>query len=417
MRRGRVLLFCAGVVACGARKGAPGDPGTGSALPCDVANVLSASCGTCHGASPAYGAPMPLATLPDLRAPARSDPSRKVYELVASRTHDAARPMPQPPNARLDATSQAILDEWISAGAPGTSAVCPAPKPPWDAAAPVLSCAPDVHLAPRGSYPLPADKPDIYLCYGVELTVDAKRHLIGVGPRVDDARIVHHMLLFQSETPLDPAPAPCGVIQSAAWRIAGVWAPGGHGFELPPETGFPLEGTTHYVVQVHYSSPQHLVTVTDTSGFDLCTTPTLRANDADILAFGTLSIRVPAHGTLDLTCSYQVPQAMHVVAAMPHMHKIGTYISSARGADDLGTANPWSFEGQAWQKIGRDLATGDVVRTRCAWSNPTDAPVQFGEYTEEEMCFDFEIYYPRIPSRDWKWLYPAMDSSCVPTPH
>ena len=406
------------LLACSPKSAPPGDNGQG--LPCDVAAVFAHSCLSCHGAAPAFGAPMSLLTLGDLHAPAPSDPSKTVYELGGARTHDALHPMPQPPNARLDSTSQSILDAWIAAGAKGSETACPAPPPPSDAAAPDLQCTPDVHIAPLGTYPLPVDQTNQYVCYGVDLTVDAKRHLIGFGPRVDNAQIVHHMLLFQSDTPLDPTPAPCGVLQSASWRIAGGWAPGGHGFELPPEAGFPIEGTTHFIVQVHYNNALHGASTTDTSGFDLCTTPDLRPNDADILAFGTISIKIPPHSALDLTCTYTMPTGMHVFAGLPHMHKIGTYQSSVRvvagGVEGLGEANPFSFEGQAWEKLDRTLARGDVVRTRCAWNNPSDATVQWGENTEDEMCFGFEMYYPRITSTRWKWMVPSLASDCAPTP-
>jgi Copper type II ascorbate-dependent monooxygenase, N-terminal domain/Copper type II ascorbate-dependent monooxygenase, C-terminal domain len=410
------LAVC--VLACSPKSSAP-EP-SGLSLPCDVNAVLASSCRTCHGPSPAFGAPMSLVTFDDLHAADKTDPSRKVYELVATRTHDAVHPMPQPPNARLDETSQGVVDAWIAAGAPGTLTACPPPPPPSDAAAPDIQCTPDVHLAPRGTYPLSPDQANLYVCYGVDLTVDAKRHLTAFGPRVDNVQIVHHMLLFQSDTPLDPTPAPCGVIQSTNWRIAGGWAPGGHGFELPPEAGFPIEGTSHFIVQVHYNNALRTATSTDASGFDLCTTPTLRPNDADILAFGTISIKIPPHAGLDLTCNYTLPTDMHVFGALPHMHKIGTYQASARvvpgGVEGLGEANPFSFEGQSWQKIDRSLTRGDVVRTRCAWNNPSDVTVQFGENTEDEMCFGFEMYYPRITSSRWKWVEPSVASDCAPTP-
>ena len=56
------------VVACSdAEKGSSGSSGSGpengnaEALPCDVDEILSTKCQTCHGASPKFGAPFPLA--------------------------------------------------------------------------------------------------------------------------------------------------------------------------------------------------------------------------------------------------------------------------------------------------------------------------------------------------------------------
>ena len=60
------------------------------------------------------------------------------------------------------------------------------------------------------------------------------------------------------------------------------------------------------------------------------------------------------------------------------------------------------------------LHGGDVIKTRCAWNNTTDQTVQFGENTENEMCFSFTMYYPRVtlPS----WMAPAAISTCTATP-
>jgi hypothetical protein len=99
---GLVLVGCGGnglAAAPGLPDAAPADaasdgapPVTSSSLPCDVDAVLASNCRQCHTAPPRFGAPMPLVTYADLEAPARSDPTKKVYELVEQRVHDDARP-------------------------------------------------------------------------------------------------------------------------------------------------------------------------------------------------------------------------------------------------------------------------------------------------------------------------------------
>jgi hypothetical protein len=61
---------------------------------------------------------MSLVSFADLRAPAPSDPSQRVYERVGARIHAAAAPMPPPPYPLLDAAALAALDRWIAAAAP-----------------------------------------------------------------------------------------------------------------------------------------------------------------------------------------------------------------------------------------------------------------------------------------------------------
>ncbi len=171
----------------------------------------------------------------------------------------------------------------------------------------------------------------------------------------------------------------------------------------------------------------HLDGQEDSSGYQICTTGDLRPNDADILAFGTWQLTVPANGSADITCDLDLPAAtptLHAIAGMPHMHKLGTLISTvnqpASGGDpvDLGTRDPWDFQNQAWTILDKSvtLKPGDKVSTRCAWDNPTNKDVHFGETTSDEMCFGFLMYYPRIKVQGWQWGAPAAASTCHQTP-
>src|SRR6185312_3265444 len=94
-------------------------PAQSDALPCDVQTVLARSCAQCHSDPPLFGAPMALTTWTEVHAEAST---------IHARIHDDQRPMPPPPNARLDASAMATLDDWIARGAPaGDGATCSAP--------------------------------------------------------------------------------------------------------------------------------------------------------------------------------------------------------------------------------------------------------------------------------------------------
>ncbi|MDB4936384.1 MAG: peptidylglycine alpha-amidating monooxygenase, partial [Labilithrix sp.] len=270
MRAGLLLFLLSlacGVAAfsCSVNEAAPGagagpaqtvDPTTSAGLPCDVDTVLETSCRSCHGASPLHGAPMSLVTHDDLTAVSRMYASEHVFERVATRIHDSAKPMPPPPNAALSGDDMATLDRWIAAGAPRADEACgPAKTPP--AATAKLSCSPDVHMKPTSAWAMPETVDDEYVCYGFDVTADQKRHLTAIAPLIDNPSIVHHLVLFEASHSVSGVPAPCNESASAQMRILYGWAPGGKALELPVEAGFAQEGTTHYVVQVHYNNVQH----------------------------------------------------------------------------------------------------------------------------------------------------------------
>src|SRR5258708_7470678 len=106
--------------------GGPSPIAAQSGLPCDAAKILGDSCTKCQGDQPSYGAPIGLPSYDALAAPAPSDGSKKVYQLVGTRIHDDVRPMPQPPNLRLSAADTATIDAWVAKGAPKSQDTCAA---------------------------------------------------------------------------------------------------------------------------------------------------------------------------------------------------------------------------------------------------------------------------------------------------
>jgi hypothetical protein len=262
-----VVLTGAGAAALGsACGGATVDAGAGPApdagvapsvetdgvvgnLPCDVEAVVAANCRKCHASPPQHGSPMPLVTAADLHAPSKSNPARKVYELVTERIADDAKPMPPPPSDRLSAADRATLTAWAAAGAPASTAHCTTKPPPPDLR---VTCKPDLPLAPATPWEMPMDSGDEYVCYGIELSRPAPTHVVGFVPRIDNATIVHHIVLFETDEAYPSTPTRCSAAGSLTWRMVTGWAPGNKGFELPPEAGFPIKPTgTHYVVQMH----------------------------------------------------------------------------------------------------------------------------------------------------------------------
>jgi hypothetical protein len=89
---------------------------------------LGRQCLSCHGETLNLGAPMHLVTWADLHAPAPSDPSKKVFELVSVRVQDSERPMPPKMNGKIAAADRTALASWCDQGAPASpngAAECP----------------------------------------------------------------------------------------------------------------------------------------------------------------------------------------------------------------------------------------------------------------------------------------------------
>jgi mono/diheme cytochrome c family protein len=84
-------------------------------LPCDVAQVLSDSCASCHGSPLGGGAPNRLLSYSDLVAPAASNASLREIDAAILRMKDSKSPMP--PSGLVPA-GVAVLEQWVAGGLP-----------------------------------------------------------------------------------------------------------------------------------------------------------------------------------------------------------------------------------------------------------------------------------------------------------
>jgi hypothetical protein len=67
------------------------------------------------------------------------------------------------------------------------------------------------------------------------------------------------------------------------------------------------------------------------------------------------------------------------------------------GKDTMLHDAPFSFEDQRAYSMAPALVvkSGDKFTITCSYNNTSDRTVTFGENTEDEMCFNFILVYPR----------------------
>jgi hypothetical protein len=80
------------------------------------------------------------------------------------------------------------------------------------------------------------------------------------------------------------------------------------------------------------------------------------------------------------------------------MHKRGIgakfEITRANGMKEVVQDTPFSFEEQLTTPVDYVLNNGDKVTTTCIYGNAGGPATSFGTSTEQEMCFNFALYYP-----------------------
>lgn len=250
-----------------------------------------------------------------------------------------------------------------------------------------------------------------YACYSQTFTVEEGVHLTGFVPRVTDPH-VHHYVVQVLDTPREDDPAmPC--FEEPWDNMIWGWAPGGEELHLPEHVGFPAgaNGTVTIRFQVHYDNPLN-DKFTDSGGFDVLWTKNKREFDAGIGTFGDITnISIPANEaahlhTADCSSNFSeafFPDEMHVIGSWLHAHELGSVLwgevipGDGSPPFELGREDPYRFDYQTFRPIDDViLKPGDQINTHCVFDNSgNDDPVYGGTTTQEEMCVNFLMYYPR----------------------
>jgi hypothetical protein len=380
-------------------------------VPCEVKEILNDGCLRCHSASPAFGAPMPLETYEDLMAPALTDPSRSVYDLVLERVQDQTRPMPPAPYERLDAPQFQALSNWEQAGFPTSDEACELTVPEaveedYFGALPTGDrCSIQLDLTANvngDAYQVPMED-DHYECFYFDAPDTEVLQVTGFAPIIDDARTLHHWLLYYTTRDVAPdSHEACSGIHPEDTLLGG-WAPGGETHTLPEDVGLRVTPgpTTRFILELHYNNIARHADALDQSGTRLCATSTPQPNEAATHWLGTENIILLPGGETEGTSTCTPKDQVTILSVSPHMHQLGTHasiaINRADGTREMLLDEPFDFNTQIGYSTPTTLMPGDTLTSTCTWNNTSGGLVGFGEGTGDEMCYLFAIAYPVGP--------------------
>jgi Copper type II ascorbate-dependent monooxygenase, C-terminal domain len=393
--------------------GAGGGAASSTGLPCDVQAVVSKYCGTCHGATPQFGATVPLASYADFQANAVSAAGQKRYQLAHTRLNETTPSLRMPPTSQPQPSAQelAVLDTWLQAGAPQGTSSCGGGTGGGTAAPDGGAATPDAGTNTDGldCYKFLAHAPndknskyqvgtasDAYYNFSFKKPWTGDAYGIVIRPIIDNAKVLHHWLLFQTTGAVqDGAVSGSSGVHPDGELVHG-WAPGGNAldFRTNGDVGFELPSSGGFVVEFHYNSND--ASAVDASGGEVCVQKNKPANIAGVSWLGRdfFGGRTGVR-TVTSTCTPQSRQRIHIVGVSPHMHTKGIHmkgvINRAAGGQETLHDAPFSFNDQTWYQKDVWLEAGDTVTTTCTWSEPA----VWGQATSDEMCYLFTVAYPK----------------------
>jgi hypothetical protein len=360
-----------------------------------------------------------------------SDPSRPVSALAVERINrtDGQR-MPPIPNAMLAGAELAAMNAWLMAGAPASTEQCGVMAPVGGAAgmaagvdgAGVGGMLPiaggeggvgGMEMEPTRDpeevcYHLHAHAPgnkdskyavgaaaDKYFNFFFQAPWTGMAYAKSFRAMIDNHEVVHHWLLYKEGGPVanDGAVAASPGAHPGGELVHG-WAPGGEDLIFPADVGFEMP-PNGYTLELHYNSSNP--TAEDSSGIEICVVTTPPANIASLSWLGTDAL---GGTTASGTCRPASTERIHILGATPHMHVKGRHmevvINRVGGAREMLHNEPFDFNFQTAYEFDVWLEPGDTITTTCTYS----APANFGEGTNDEMCYFFTLAYPRLALRD-----------------
>ena len=100
---------------------------------------------------------------------------------------------------------------------------------------------------------------------------------------------------------------------------------------------------------------------------------------------------LPPRATAAQPADFIAPFPMNVVMLSSHQHRFGTHatVHPIVGGADLGQVYEnvrWAEPPLTWLDPPIHLETGDRLRLRCEWNNPSDVAIHHGGSAKDEMC-------------------------------
>lgn len=250
----------------------------------------------------------------------------------------------------------------------------------------------------EGDWTLPAGQPDTYYCvYATvprDMYIKAFRPLIPIG--------THHtvLTLFNNTSPADGI-HPCNVGTNGQSMIYGSGV-GSPDFNFPTGVGLHLRAGQRLLLNLHlYNASDSTISGRSGTLVQEAAAGEIQNFAEIVLAGPTFTLSVPSGvSTQSGSCNISqiTDEPIQVFSLSQHMHKTGTHMRSVitRGQQEIVLQDiDYNFENQTFQLVNPhvQLLPTDRLTTYCTYNNP-GGPKQFGDSSDDEMCFTDLFYYP-----------------------
>ena len=344
----------------------------------EIAPLVEAHCGACHGAVPDNGAPFSLTSYEEIVAGGES----RVVDVFGDLMAEFVMPptgAPQPTLSDRDAIAQ-----WASCGETKVEdeGGLGANRPVFHARGSDPEGAPTLELV-ADNEPVSVDDRDRYHEVDFRELVEEDMFITRMSPIVDESRVLHHLVL---------------ALVTDTFTYMYTWAPGTGAIDFPGG-GVRLRPTDVLRLQIHYNNGSRVEGVQDSSGVRLFLgEPAGREYAMVGPGPGATGFRIDPRTDTAIADTCVIANDAEALAVMPHMHETGSAfeidVERDGSTERLLGLTGWDFETQLFYELPVELRAGDEWTVRCHYENPSDETVMAGPATSDEMCFAFTYVTP-----------------------
>lgn len=175
--------------------------------------------------------------------------------------------------------------------------------------------------------------------------------------------------------------------------------------ELPRGVAFDVAPQQLVRLEMHYLNASDApMEVTAEAIFEVLPPEELR-HEADFLFIGNPDIRLPPGPSTLGPTPFEMPEELadvKIFAMTGHTHQWGTNVVVEHVPQKYADPVPvYDYPNWSWKEppVARywpplDMPRGAGFQFTCSWDNRSGKTVEFGESTEDEMCFFWSYYYP-----------------------
>jgi hypothetical protein len=251
-------------------------------------------------------------------------------------------------------------------------------------------------------------------------------HAVAFEAAIDNIKRVHHIVIYSCKDTSGVATMTDTIdctenkyYVAYCPDILIVWTPGASSIVMPDVAGvvWGSYDTEYIMIETHYDNPDLLSNEVDSTSFNVYFTTKLRQYDAGMMTFGKYPDKIsvpPGIKAYDIpttcgsTCTNTQGGNITVFAYQPHGHqimsKLYSNIVNADGSKFTLKEDPFSFHSQLFIQLPTPiiLTPGWSATTICTYDSSGKTVVtKGGVASDQEMCANFVMYYPRENGLTW----------------